>query len=192
MKKMLDELRSLNNIEDNYTIPENFSRNIINKIKSTKKSSNIIKYVASTVTLVAACFIVVTLVTNSEKLNHVKEDSSTNESQILDKEELKDFDATYNDNFQSNNSVVEDMYVPTESLKEEVASGTNTNDAVLKENYRKEYYNTIIDLLKTNNIEAEETKEGIKAKCTKEEAEDILFYYNEITITAEENFVIIK
>lgn len=195
MNKMLDELKKLNNIENNNNIPEDFSKRVIDKIKNTRKSSNVIKYVASTITLVAACFIVVTIVLNNGKLSNRKEKTSINESEISNKNEIIIFDAAYsNDNLKSESNILEEnIYDATaESLKEAAASDQNTYNVEENGEYKKEYYNTILDLLKTNNIEAEQIEDGIKAKCTKSEAEEILFYYNEITITTEEDFVIIK
>ena len=187
MKNLIEELQKMNNEED-YNVPADFRQKVMNRIKNWDKN-NIVKFKyiipilsSAAVILVAAIFV--------GKTGNLERQTADNDMMLI----ADGMVAESTENDRTNGAAaglnmfdkfVTDNNAPMAELKSE--------SAVVKDYSQTDFYNEIVDMFKTNDIEAKVDGKSVKAKCTKSEAEEILFYYEgQITITVDGEYVIVK
>ncbi|MBQ9267544.1 MAG: hypothetical protein IJ217_04625 [Clostridia bacterium] len=188
MKKMLEELRELNN-EEEYEVPAGFRDKVISSITEERKSSKI-KYIIPAC-FVAAVALVTVVVAGNPNVRTKYHNTDMKENQLY---------ATNDANGLEEYALESDL---ERMLTADMSSATNTAMAGDSYKYNEfeamkavsptEYYNEILDMLKINNVEAEKIDDGVRAKGKKEEIEMILYYFEgEVEITQEGGYVVIK
>lgn len=182
MRNLIEELQKLNN-EEEYEVPNDFKNKVMSKID--KNSNNIIKlkYVIPMLST-AAVIMIVALLTTDGTLGYKfsRKDNNIMNAEHVD-EEKKDY------NMFDSMAIMSDF-----SYIESAVTNDATKEFESVPKYSKaDFYTEIVDILTTNNVDAEIKDLSVRAKCTKEKAEEILFYYEgQITIEADGKYVIIK
>ena len=188
MKRMLDELRELNNEED-YSVPADFKAKVIYRINERKSISKL-KYIIPSCS-VAAAVIIAAVVVSTGKINF--------ESGQRDELEI-------NELYAQNDETTDDFLFDASNLSmstEETAYGDMTaaiesQNSIALNNEKKmasssEYYDEIVNMLKINNFEVEKTANGVKVKGKLEDVKLVLFYFEEqLDFTEDGEYVIIK
>ena len=187
MRRMLDELRELNN-EEEIEVPADFRDKVIDRINNDGKSSKL-KYIITTSCSVAAIALIAVVVGAKGILNNSAENSNieydlytVGEAEVEDGNNDELFETMLMADATSVNSSIEEY-------KEEPAAKNEAKKALSEIGY----YDEIINTLEINNIKAEKINEGVRAKGKKEDIEIALFYFeNNVTITQDGEYVIIK
>ncbi|MBO5179757.1 MAG: hypothetical protein J6B87_05375 [Clostridia bacterium] len=187
MKNLIEELQKLNN-EENYNVPSGFRQKVMNRIENDS-SNNIIKFKyiipilsSAAVILVAAIFV--------GKTGNLERQTADNDSMLITDGMVAE--SIENDRINSAATGINmfDKYIAADNAP---MAELKTESAVVKDYSQTDFYNEIVDMFKTNDIEAKVDGKSVKAKCTKSKAEEVLFYYEgQITITVEGEYVIVK
>ncbi len=187
MKNLIEELRKLD-IEENYDVPVDFKSKVMSEIEKEEKS-NKLKYVIPMLSTVAVVMIVAIVGTKDmfdmAKTMSMQDEaagiSTVGEYALDGKDEIS----------RMTNDVLDLEY---SMLKESQDQIMNDKTASAVPEYSKnEFYAEIADILNTNGITAEVNDLSVKAKCTKQKAEEVLFYYDgQITIEVDGEYIIIK
>lgn len=190
MKNLIEELQKLNNEED-YNVPIEFREKVMNRIKKENESSIIkFKYIIPMLSSAAVILIVVILSgkTGNMERQNIKNDTMMVADGIVAESIENNRVNSSGEIFDINNSY--DKFVATDNAP---MAELKTESAGVKDYSKTDFYNEIVDIFNTNDIEATIDGSSVKAKCTKAEAEEILFYYEgQVTITAQGEYVIVK
>lgn len=188
MKRMLDELKKLNN-EENYEVPVDFRKRVISELSSEKKKSKLSSYIISGLSVAAVALVAVvtgnnqnsTVWQNDRFVAQVNQDQGNEET-----ENTLRFSITTD--LPSTPEIVEDG--SNDSLNMLVGAAQYT----ALENAKNQYSNEIIDMLKINGMNAELLEDdSVKVKAKKEDVEMVLYYFDgEIEITEQGEYCIIK
>lgn len=178
MKKMLEELRNMNNEED-YEVPVDFRKKVINEISKENHKNKAISYIISSLSVAAVAFVAVVIATNQSMYKF--------EEDMNDEMKYASYGTENNDNLmfkaisESNNTMADMEDVVNEKMS-------------VIEDIEKRYLDEIIDMLKINKIDVEIIDdESVKAKAKKEDVELILYYFEgEIDIVQDGEYCIIK
>lgn len=188
MKNLIEELQKLNNEED-YNVPADFRQKVMNRIENDS-SNNIIKFKyiipilsSAAVILVAAIFV--------GRTGTVERQNAKNDSMMIaDGMVAESIENDRTNGVAMGTNMFFDNFISVDSAP---TAEYKTELAVVKDYSQTDFYNEIVDMFKTNDIEATVDGKSVKAKCTKSKAEEILFYYEgQITITVEGEYVIVK
>lgn len=187
MKNLIEELQKLNN-EEEYNVPSDFKQKVIAKIEKESTTKAKIKYVIPILSSAAVIMIVMFFATTG-RVNDLALEQSTdimNANYIEKDMNVEKTDGLYDTTFEvMNGAAISADEGRLENLKTEATQVPNYS--------KKDFYAEIIDILKTNNVSATLDDNSVKAKCSKTEAEEILFYYEgQITIEINGEYVIIK
>lgn len=190
MRNLIEELRKLD-IEENYDVPVDFKSKVMAKIENDEKVIKL-KYVIPMLSTVAVIMVVAIVGTNdifySNKTMSMENESlgvkSVGEYAMDGKEE----------SYRADDGVFDLTYsMLKESQDTQTMNDTETTANAVPEYSKSEFYAEIVDILNTNGVTAEVKDLSVKAKCTKQEAEEILFYYEgQIIIDVSGEYVIIK
>lgn len=187
MKNLIEELRKLD-IEDEYDVPVDFSCKVMAKIEEEKKS-NKLKYVIPMLSTVAVVMIVA-IVGTKDMFNMTKTMSMQDEAVGISSVGGYALDGK-DESSRMTNDVLDLDYSMLKESQEQIMNDKTAS--AVPEYSKSEFYAEIVDILNTNGITAEVDDLSVKAKCTKQEAEEILFYYEgQITIDVSGEYVIIK
>lgn len=193
MKRMLDELKKLNN-EENYEVPLDFRKRVISELSSEKKKSKLSSYIISGLSVAAVALVAVVVTGNSQNSTAWKNDK---------------FVAQVNQD-QGNEETINDentlLFSASMGLSKELRMDERNvgNDSIDKnaeavqyagsEDFKKQYSDEIVDMLKINGMSAELLEDdSVKVKAKKEDVEMVLYYFDgEIEITEQGEYCIIK
>lgn len=193
MKRMLDELKKLNN-EENYEVPVDFRKRVISELSSEKKKSKLSSYIISGLSVAAVAIVAVVVTGNSQNSTVWQNDK---------------FVAQVNQD-QGNEETINDentlLFSTSMGLSKELGMDERNigNDSIDKnavaaqyaesEDFKKQYSDEIIDMLKINGMNAELLEDdSVKVKAKKEDVEMVLYYFDgEIEITEQGEYCIIK
>lgn len=191
MKNLIEELNKLNN-EEEYEVPKDFRKKVINAIEDD--SSNIVrlKYI---IPLLSSAAVIVIAVVMLGKGNGVERlgsedvlitDYANAESLSLSKEiKTKSTEGAFADKFET--------MALTENMYEDSFNTTVAAIDTQKQFSKSDFYKEILSMFETNNIDAKINGETVRAKCTKEKAEEILYYFeDQITIKVSGEYVIVE
>lgn len=188
MKNLIEELHKLNN-EEEYDVPDDFADKVMARIRKEEKGLGL-KYVmpmlstAAVVMVVAMITTSTSLLRNNDKIALMNESGSSNYR--ID-EKMNEPNSAYDmtDTLKASQSAL--GYDKYESINETAENVEN------KEYSKEEFYSEIADILNTNGVTAKVEGLSVKAKCTKADAEEVLFYYEgQITIEVDGEYVVIK
>lgn len=193
MKRMLDELKKLNN-EENYEVPVDFRKRVISELSSEKKKSKLSSYIISGLSVAAVVIVAVVVTGNSQNSTVWQNDK---------------FVAQVNQD-QGNEETINDentlLFSASMGLSKELRMDERNvgNDSIDKnaeavqyagsEDFKKQYSDEIVDMLKINGMSAELLEDdSVKVKAKKEDVEMVLYYFDgEIEITEQGEYCIIK
>ena len=193
MKRMLDELKKLNN-EENYEVPVDFRKRVISELSSEKKKSKLSSYIISGLSVAAVVIVAVVVTGNSQNSTVWQNDK---------------FVAQVNQD-QGNEETINDentlLFSASMGLSKELGMDERNvgNDSIDKnaeavqyagsEDFKKQYSDEIVDMLKINGMSAELLEDdSVKVKAKKEDVEMVLYYFDgEIEITEQGEYCIIK
>lgn len=189
MKRMLDELKKLNN-EENYEVPVDFRKRVISELSSEKKKSKLSSYIISGLSVAAVALVAVVVTGNNQNSTVWQNDrfvAQVNQDQ---------------GNEETENTLRFSITTDLPSTPEIVEDGSNDSLSMLVgaaqytalENAKNQYSNEIIDMLKINGMNAELLEDdSVKVKAKKEDVEMVLYYFDgEIEITEQGEYCIIK
>lgn len=186
MKNLLEELRELNN-EESIEVPVDFRDKVVDKIMNEEHTSKL-KYIIPACS-VAAVMLIAIVVANNPNNRKTTVDSVENmmiASGIQDEyypEEIDALPTAVNDDL----GIIE----TEDNTRFESAKAVNASNKIAE--LDTEYYDEILEMLKINNIEAEKTSDGIRAKGKKEDIEVALYYFEDnIEIKQDGEYVVIK
>lgn len=186
MKNLIEELQNLNN-EEEYNVPSDFRQKVMNRIENEFTNVIKFKYIMPILSSAAVILIAVIFVgkTGSIEMQNAQNDAMmVADGMITESIENSRVDVT-------NDMVnVYDKFIGADNA---AMGEQKTESAPIKDYSQTDFYNEIVDMFKTNDIDAVIDGNFVKAKCTKSEAEEVLFYYEgQITITAQGEYVIVK
>lgn len=189
MKNLIEELHKLNN-EDEYNVPDDFSDKVMARIEKEEKGLDL-KYVIPMLSMVSVVMIVAIIATSASLPNAGDKIALMNESTGLNYGIDEKTDGV------NNSYDMEDTYNASQSLSlnEKLNDSLKENAETVKnkEYPKEEFYLEIADILNTNGITAKVEDLTVRAKCTKIDAEEVLFYYEgQITIEVDGEYVVIK
>lgn len=178
MKKMLEELRNMNNEED-YEVPVSFRKRVISKISKENHKNKAISYIISSLSVAAVAFVAVVIATNQSMYKFEKDTNDEIEYASYGTEDNDDLMFKAIPENSTTMANVEDM------AKEKMS---------VIEDLEKKYLDEIIDMLKINKMDIEVVdEESVKVKAKKEDVELILYYFEgEIDIVQDGEYCIIK
>ena len=193
MKRMLDELKKLNN-EENYEVPVDFRRRVISELSSEKKKSKLSSYIISGLSVAAVVIVAVVVTGNSQNstvwqndkfVAQVNQDEG-NEETINDENTLL-FSASMG---LSKELGMDERNVGNDSIDKNAEAVQYAGS----EDFKKQYSDEIVDMLKINGMSAELLEDdSVKVKAKKEDVEMVLYYFDgEIEITEQGEYCIIK
>lgn len=187
MKNLIEELQKLNNEED-YNVPTNFRQKVMNRIENGDKNSIVkFKYIIPILSSAAVILVAVVFV---EKTGSFERQNTENDTMMITDGMVAESAETDSVNGVAAGLNMFDNFISSDSAP---TAEYKTESTVVKDYSQTDFYNEIVDMFKTNDIEATVDGKSVKAKCTKSEAEEILFYYEgQITITTEGEYVIVK
>lgn len=193
MKRMLDELKKLNN-EENYEVPVDFRKRVISELSSEKKKSKLSSYIISGLSVAAVVIVAVVVTGNSQ-------DSTVwqNDKFVAQVNQDQENEETINDE----NTLLfsASMGLSKEHRMDEKNVGNDSIDKNAEavqyagsEDFKKQYSDEIVDMLKINGMSAELLEDdSVKVKAKKEDVEMVLYYFDgEIEITEQGEYCIIK
>lgn len=193
MKRMLDELKKLNN-EENYEVPVDFRKRVISELSSEKKKSKLSSYIISGLSVAAVVIVAVVVTGNSQ-------DSTVwqNDKFVAQVNQDQENEETINDE----NTLLfsASMGLSKERRMDEKNVGNDSIDKNAEavqyagsEDFKKQYSDEIVDMLKINGMSAELLEDdSVKVKAKKEDVEMVLYYFDgEIEITEQGEYCIIK
>ena len=193
MKRMLDELKKLNN-EENYEVPVDFRKRVISELSSEKKKSKLSSYIISGLSVAAVVIVAVVVTGNSQNSTVWQNDKS-----VAQVNQVEWNEETINDE----NTL---LFSASMGLSKELGMDERNvgNDSIDKnaeavqyagsEDFKKQYSDEIVDMLKINGMSAELLEDdSVKVKAKKEDVEMVLYYFDgEIEITEQGEYCIIK
>ena len=193
MKRMLDELKKLNN-EENYEVPVDFRKRVISELSSEKKKSKLSSYIISGLSVAAVVIVAVVVTGNSQNstvwqndkfVAQVNQDEG-NEETINDENTLL-FSASMG---LSKELGMDERNVGNDSIDKNAEAVQYAGS----EDFNKQYSDEIVDMLKINGMSAELLEDdSVKVKAKKEDVEMVLYYFDgEIEITEQGEYCIIK
>ena len=193
MKRMLDELKKLNN-EENYEVPVDFRKRVISELSSEKKKSKLSSYNISGLSVAAVVIVAVVVTGNSQNstvwqydkfVAQVNQDQG-NEETINDENTLL-FSASMG---LSKELGMDERNVGNDSIDKNAEAVQYAGS----EDFKKQYSDEIVDMLKINGMSAELLEDdSVKVKAKKEDVEMVLYYFDgEIEITEQGEYCIIK
>lgn len=193
MKRMLDELKKLNN-EENYEVPVDFRKRVISELSSEKKKSKLSSYIISGLSVAAVVIVAVVVTGNSQNstvwqydkfVAQVNQDQG-NEETINDENTLL-FSASMG---LSKELGMDERNVGNDSIDKNAEAVQYAGS----EDFKKQYSDEIVDMLKINGMSAELLEDdSVKVKAKKEDVEMVLYYFDgEIEITEQGEYCIIK
>lgn len=193
MKRMLDELKKLNN-EENYEVPVDFRKRVISELSSEKKKSKLSSYIISGLSVAAVVIVAVVVTGNSQNstvwqndkfVAQVNQDEG-NEETINDENTLL-FSASMG---LSKELGMDERNVGNDSIDKNAEAVQYAGS----EDFKKQYSDEIVDMLKINGMSAELLEDdSVKVKAKKEDVEMVLYYFDgEIEITEQGEYCIIK
>lgn len=193
MKRMLDELRKLNN-EENYEVPLDFRKRVISELSSEKKKSKLSSYIISGLSVAAVAIVAVVVTGNSQNstvwqndkfVAQVNQDQG-NEETINDENTLL---------FSADVGLSKELRMDERNIgNDSIDKNAEAVQYAGSEDFKKQYSDEIIDMLKINGINAELLEDdSVKVKAKKEDVEMVLYYFDgEIEITEQGEYCIIK
>ncbi len=186
MKKMLEELRNMNN-EEEYEVPVNFGKKVINKIQKENHKNKAVSYIISSLSVAAVAFVAVVIATSNSmyKFNEDSDEYLGNE-----KDTLQYATSTYN-------TKTDDDKLMFKAIPEKEAYDLNKTSEIERleiADVEEKYLNEIVDMLKINKMDVEILDdESVKVKAKKEDIELVLYYFDgEIDIVQDGEYCIIK
>ena len=183
MKNLIEELQNLNN-EEEYNVSVEFRQKVMDRIET--ETNNIIKfkYIIPILSSAAVILIAVLFVGKTGRIESVNFDNDT----------MMIADGTVNESIENNRvDTTDNVYDKFIGTANAPIAEQKTESLVVKDYSQDDFYNEIVDMFKTNDVEAIIEGEAVKAKCTKTKAEEVLFYYEgQITITVQGEYVIVK
>lgn len=190
MKRMLDELKKLNN-EEKYEVPVDFRTRVISEISAEKKKSKLSSYIISGLSAAAVAVIAVVVTGNSLKFTTLQNDNFETQVNLKQENEYAaDGEDTLLFSMSTNRTnAIEEMYGEYEDLNPDISTNSEK-----QEELKKQYSDEIIDMLKINGMSAELLDDdSVKVKAKKEDVEMVLYYFDgEIEITEQGEYCIIK
>lgn len=187
MKNLIEELQKLNNEED-YNVPVEFREKVMNRIEIEDKS-DIVKFKYIIPILSSAAVILVAVILGGKTGNIERQNVKNDAMMVADGIVVESIE---NDRVNGSGDVFNmyDKFIATDNAP---MAGLKPESASAKDYSKTDFYNEIVDIFNTNDIEATSDGSSVKAQCTKTTAEEVLFYYEgQITITVEGEFVIVK
>lgn len=187
MKNLIEELQKLNNEED-YKVPADFRQKVMNRIENGEKN-NIVKFKYIIPILSSAAVILVAAIFVGKAGTFERQNTDNGTMMVVDGMIAESLENDRTNGVAMGTNMF-DNFISADSAP---TAEYNAESTVVKDYSQSDFYNEIVDMFKTNDIEAKVDGKSVKAKCTKSEAEEILFYYEgQITITVEGEYVIVK
>lgn len=193
MKRMLDELKKLNN-EENYEVPLDFRKRVISELSSEKKKSKLSSYIISGLSVAAVAIVAVVVTGNSQNstvwqydkfVAQVNQDQG-NEETINDENTLL---------FSASMGLSKELRMDERNVgNDSIDKNAEAVQYAGSEDFKKQYSDEIVDMLKINGMSAELLEDdSVKVKAKKEDVEMVLYYFDgEIEITEQGEYCIIK
>lgn len=193
MKRMLDELKKLNN-EENYEVPLDFRKRVISELSSEKKKSKLSSYIISGLSVAAVALVAVVVTGNSQNSTAWKNDKFVaqvnqdqgNEETINDENTLL---------FSADVGLSKELRMDERNIgNDSIDKNAEAVQYAGSEDFKKQYSDEIVDMLKINGMSAELLEDdSVKVKAKKEDVEMVLYYFDgEIEITEQGEYCIIK
>ncbi len=193
MKRMLDELKKLNN-EENYEVPLDFRKRVISELSSEKKKSKLSSYIISGLSVAAVAIVAVVVTGNSQNstvwqndkfVAQVNQDQG-NEETINDENTLL---------FSADVGLSKELRMDERNIgNDSIDKNAEAVQYAGSEDFKKQYSDEIVDMLKINGMNAELLEDdSVKVKAKKEDVEMVLYYFDgEIEIKEQGEYCIIK
>lgn len=193
MKRMLDELKKLNN-EENYEVPVDFRKRVISELSSEKKKSKLSSYIISGLSVAAVVIVAVVVTGNSQ-------DSTVwqNDKFVAQVNQDQENEETINDEntllFSASMGLSKELRMDEKNVgNDSIDKNAEAVQYAGSEDFKKQYSDEIVDMLKINGMSAELLEDdSVKVKAKKEDVEMVLYYFDgEIEITEQGEYCIIK
>ena len=193
MKRMLDELKKLNN-EENYEVPVDFRKRVISELSSEKKKSKLSSYIISGLSVAAVVIVAVVVTGNSQ-------DSTVwqNDKFVAQVNQDQENEETINDEntllFSASMGLSKELRMDERNVgNDSIDKNAEAVQYAGSEDFKKQYSDEIVDMLKINGMSAELLEDdSVKVKAKKEDVEMVLYYFDgEIEITEQGEYCIIK
>lgn len=193
MKRMLDELKKLNN-EENYEVPVDFRKRVISELSSEKKKSKLSSYIISGLSVAAVVIVAVVVTGNSQ-------DSTVwqNDKFVAQVNQDQENEETINDEntllFSASMGLSKELRMDESNVgNDSIDKNAEAVQYAGSEDFKKQYSDEIVDMLKINGMSAELLEDdSVKVKAKKEDVEMVLYYFDgEIEITEQGEYCIIK
>lgn len=193
MKRMLDELKKLNN-EENYEVPVDFRKRVISELSSEKKKSKLSSYIISGLSVAAVVIVAVVVTGNSQ-------DSTVwqNDKFVAQVNQDQENEETINDEntllFSASMGLSKELRMDERNVgNDSIDKNAEVVQYAGSEDFKKQYSDEIVDMLKINGMSAELLEDdSVKVKAKKEDVEMVLYYFDgEIEITEQGEYCIIK
>lgn len=193
MKRMLDELKKLNN-EENYEVPVDFRKRVISELSSEKKKSKLSSYIISGLSVAAVVIVAVVVTGNSQ-------DSTVwqNDKFVAQVNQDQENEETINDEntllFSASIGLSKELRMDEKNVgNDSIDKNAEAVQYAGSEDFKKQYSDEIVDMLKINGMSAELLEDdSVKVKAKKEDVEMVLYYFDgEIEITEQGEYCIIK
>lgn len=193
MKRMLDELKKLNN-EENYEVPVDFRKRVISELSSEKKKSKLSSYIISGLSVAAVVIVAVVVTGNSQ-------DSTVwqNDKFVAQVNQDQENEETINDEntllFSASMGLSKELRMYERNVgNDSIDKNAEAVQYAGSEDFKKQYSDEIVDMLKINGMSAELLEDdSVKVKAKKEDVEMVLYYFDgEIEITEQGEYCIIK
>lgn len=193
MKRMLDELKKLNN-EENYEVPVDFRKRVISELSSEKKKSKLSSYIISGLSVAAVVIVAVVVTGNSQ-------DSTVwqNDKFVAQVNQGQENEETINDEntllFSASMGLSKELRMDERNVgNDSIDKNAEAVQYAGSEDFKKQYSDEIVDMLKINGMSAELLEDdSVKVKAKKEDVEMVLYYFDgEIEITEQGEYCIIK
>ena len=187
MKNLIEELQKLNNEED-YNVPVDFKQKVMNRIENGDKN-NIIKF-KYIIPILSSAAVILVAVIFAGKPGNIERQNADNDTMLIADGMIAESIENDRVNGTAAGTNMFDNFIAADNAP---MAELKTESAVIKDYSQTDFYNEIVDMFKTNDIDAKVDGKSVKAKCTKAKAEEILFYYEgQITITVDGEYVIVK
>lgn len=197
MKNLIDELHKLDEYE--YNVSSDFSKRVMKNIKKDK-TSNKLGYVISLASVgMVACLAVILFNNSNIKTNfdnNMKAESQIYNSGMYDlasvDSSVENYSKSGSNSVVKDDSILETGNVSTNEVKVEVSDFQNSNNNALRKENSGEYFESIENLLKNAEYRYEKTDEGFEVRGTKDEINEILKDFINISIEEKQGYVLIR